>query len=295
MQNLYTIFRIIVYNKIKNLNSGISSYAYTWAIGVPGKEPEVPMTAYDLIDKAISLQVGHVQIADNMPLEGFSEKDLQALLMYAREHGVKIEVGARKLTVDRLSSYLDIATILKSNVLRFIIDGTDYAPHIDEVVKVIKHLAPALENNRIYLALENHDRLLTTAFVEIIEKAGSEWVGICLDTVNSMGAGEGLETVIKRLGPLSVNFHVKEFTVKRIYHMMGFEIEGLPLGEGQLPLKKVLSYLGPKCKTAILEQWVPPVEGDLQATIDKEDQWATQSMKYLKSILAKNPVQEEEK
>ena len=273
------------------MNPGISSYAYTWAIGVPGKEPEKPMTAFGLIDKAVSLQVEHVQIADNMPLEGFSEKELLELLSYAQQHNIKIEVGASKLTIDRLSRYLEIAATLKSRILRFIIDGDGYTPTIDEVTGIIRGFIPELAEKRVYLALENHDRFLTTGFMEIIEKTGSEWVGICLDTVNSMGAGEGLETVMQRLGPLSVNFHVKEFIVKRIYHMMGFQIEGLPLGEGQLPVKKVLGCLGPKCQTAILEQWVPPVEGDLGATISREDEWAMMGIKYLKNILANNQVQ----
>ena len=271
---------------MSTLNPGISSYAYTWAVGVPGMEPEQPMTAFALIDKAVSLEVNYLQIADNMPLEDFPEKSLRELLAYAQSHSVEIEVGARKLTIDRLSAYLEIAGLLDSRLLRFIIDGPDYTPAVDEVIEIIRQALPALEKNRVYLALENHDRFLTTAFVEIIEKVGSEWVGICLDTVNSMGAGEGLETVIERLGPLSVNFHVKEFTVKRIYHMMGFEIEGLPLGEGQLPLEKVLENLGANCKTAILEQWVPPVTGDIQATINRENEWATQSIEYLKRALS---------
>jgi len=33
---------------------GLSSYTYTWAIGVPGLMPEKPMEVYDLIDKAFS-------------------------------------------------------------------------------------------------------------------------------------------------------------------------------------------------------------------------------------------------
>ena len=248
------------------------------------------MTAFELIDKASAMQIAYVQIADNLPLENFSGNALQKLLEYAQQKGITIEVGARQLTVDRLLTYLDIAKTLNSRILRFIIDGPGYTPSIKVIVEAIKCIIPFLEKNQIYLALENHDRLFTTDFVKIIEKTDSKWVGICLDTVNSMGAGEGLETVIKRLAPLAVNFHVKEFIVKRIYHMMGFEIEGVPLGDGQLPLNKVLKSLGPQCHTAILEQWVPPIQGDLPATIKREDTWANQSVKYLKDILAKNSL-----
>ena len=242
------------------------------------------MSVLDLIDKAVRLDVSCVQIADNLPLEGFSDADLATVKEYADQHQVSLEVGARHLTPDRLRRYTEIAAYLESRILRFVIDGPDYAPTIAEVTEIIQAHLPALEEHRICLAIENHDRLLSTEFADLVRRVNSEWVGICLDTVNSMGAGEGLTTVIERLGPLAVNFHVKEFTVKRIYHMMGFEIEGLPLGTGMLPVPTVLHHLGAQCKTAILEQWVPP-EKDIQATIRKEERWAEESIRYLKRAL----------
>lgn len=268
------------------LEPGISSYTYTWAIGVPGSEPANPMGVFGLIDKAVDLGVKYVQIADNLPLEDFRQKKLLDLRAYAQTRQVKIEVGARKLTRERLEKYIAIADSLDSDILRFVIDGPGYEPAPGEVVRVVEVCLPMLRNNKVRLAIENHDRLLTTEFVEIIRRVGDPSVGICLDTVNSMGAAEGLETVIERLAPLTVNFHVKEFTVKRISHMMGFVIEGLPLGMGMLPLKTILPRLDTRCRTAILEQWTPPVEGDLAATIKRESDWAEQSMAHLKSVLA---------
>ena len=50
---------------------GISSYTYTWAVGVPGSMPPKPLSAYDLVDKAFNLGLGVVQIADNLPLESW--------------------------------------------------------------------------------------------------------------------------------------------------------------------------------------------------------------------------------
>ena len=52
-----------------NMRLGITSYTYTWAIGVPGSMPEKPMQVYGLIDKAFAWDISLVQIADNLPLE----------------------------------------------------------------------------------------------------------------------------------------------------------------------------------------------------------------------------------
>ena len=36
---------------------GISSYTYTWAIGLPGQLPAIPMNFYGLIEKAREIDV----------------------------------------------------------------------------------------------------------------------------------------------------------------------------------------------------------------------------------------------
>ncbi len=95
-----------------------------------------------------------------------------------------------------------------------------------------------LESRGIILALENHDRLHASVFRDIVEASSSNNVGICLDCVNSMGIGEDIETVLKFLAPYTVNLHIKDFSVKRVSHKMGFVIEGTPAGQGLLNLPR---------------------------------------------------------
>ncbi|WPP50305.1 hypothetical protein [Catalinimonas niigatensis] len=47
---------------------GISSYTYTWAVGVPGHFPAQRLDVFGLIRKASELGLSCVQIADNLPL-----------------------------------------------------------------------------------------------------------------------------------------------------------------------------------------------------------------------------------
>ncbi len=266
------------------MKAGISSYTYTWAIGVPGSEPEKTMTIFDLIEAAVKLEVKVVQIADNLPLENFSALELLDIKQFAEKRGIQIEVGARWMTTERLREYLEIARIMESPILRFVIDGPGFEPGLDEIHTVIQEIVPELEALNIILVIENHDRLPAREFVEIVEKSGSKNVAICLDTVNSMGAGEGLETVIGLLAPLTRNLHVKEFSIHRVFHKMGFVIEGCPLGKGMLPVAELVSKVSANCQSAILEQWTPPEE-NIEKTIQKEKEWAEESIKYLKSII----------
>ncbi len=266
------------------MKPGISSYTYTWAIGVPGKEPKKPMTIFQLIEKAAELKVQIVQVADNLPLDQFSKTELQKIRNHADDLGIQIEVGSKKMTLNNLETYLQIAAFFESPILRFVIDGEGFHPALKEIHSIIKNAVSLLEANKIILAIENHDRFKAAEFVEMVEKAGSDYVAICLDSVNSMGAGEGLETVIGKLAPFTVNLHVKEFSVKRVFHKMGFVIEGCPLGEGMLPVLEIIQKVPKNCNSAILEQWTPP-EDTLEKTIEKEARWAEQGIKYLKSVL----------
>ena len=58
---------------------GLSTYTYTWAVGVSGSMPDIPLTAEGLIDKAAEQGIGLVQFADNLPLEKM-EKDSKIIL-----------------------------------------------------------------------------------------------------------------------------------------------------------------------------------------------------------------------
>jgi 3-oxoisoapionate decarboxylase len=268
------------------MKAGISSYTYTWAVGVPGSEPTHPLSAFDLVDKAGELNVSVLQIADNLPLYSLKPSDLEKLAEYAKSKGVAIEVGARGLTSESLKEYINIAGILKSPILRFVIDGSGYEPDVDTVLELIRQHLPELEKVNIALVMENHDRLHSSTFKQIIESINHPLLGICLDSVNSLGIAEGLETVVDNLAPYTLNLHVKDFTIRRVDHKMGFVVEGVPAGKGFLNLSWILEKLKPwnRCHSAILELWTPPA-ASIEETIKKEDAWARESVEYLKQII----------
>ncbi len=262
---------------------GISTYTYGWAVGVPESMPAHPMTELHLLAKARDFGLGLVQFGDNLPLHQLSEERLAFFAQQAADWEITLELGARKLTDEHLQLYLSLAQRFNTRMLRFVIDGPGYEPSLDEITGIIKNQLPQLEGAKITLGLENHDRLKAREFARIMEAISSPYVGICLDSVNSMGAGEGLEQIVDTLCPYTVNLHIKDFGIQRLPHLMGFQIDGRPAGQGMLNVPWLLSKITPfgRCKTAILEQWVVP-EKDIYDTIRKEGTWAAQSISYLK-------------
>ena len=66
------------------------------------------------------------------------------------------------------------------------------------VEAAIRFLGPSLSDElRDFAALPARAKSLA----EIIERAGGEGVGICLDTANSLGCGEDVFTVLRTLAP----------------------------------------------------------------------------------------------
>jgi 3-oxoisoapionate decarboxylase len=264
---------------------GLSTYTYTWAIGVPGHLPKSPMTLFGLVDLAHRNQLKVVQIADNSPLHLLSGEELDKLLAYATLKGVSIEVGTRGMSIENVIAYLAIAKQLQSPILRMVIDGPGFEPDLSEVIEMLQKIIPLLKASQIKLAIENHDRFKSYEFAQMITETDPEWVGICLDSVNSMGAGEGIAEVVRTLAPFTINLHLKEFVIKRVSHKMGFVVEGLPAGEGMLNIPSLLETIEKtgKCQSAILELWTPPSE-TIEETIRKENDWAEQSIVNLKKL-----------
>ena len=264
---------------------GISSFTYGWSIGVPGNLPVVRMNEIDLIHHANYFGVSCLQIGDNLPVHNMSSIQREKLKSEAQKYNIELEIGARKLTQDHLKQYLELTSFFQSPLLRFVVDGEGYEPDASTIIEVITTAIPLLKENNIILGIENHDRFKADELVFIMESINDPAVGICLDCVNSLGAGEGLEWVLRRLAPFTVNLHIKDFKIGRLYHQMGFHITGTPAGKGMMDVHRIMNTLSSfnRCQSAILEQWIEP-ENSIDETTKKEQQWAIEGIQYLKPL-----------
>ncbi|MCJ7739240.1 MAG: sugar phosphate isomerase/epimerase [Anaerolineae bacterium] len=137
---------------------GISSYTYSWAVGIPGHLPERPVRPIDLLARASALGVRVVQIADNMPLHLLPAAELEVLAEHAQDLGLDIEIGTRGILPAHLHTYLQLARQLKSSILRVVVDTAESHPTRAEIVRTITSFCLELEQAGVVLAIENHAR-----------------------------------------------------------------------------------------------------------------------------------------
>jgi hypothetical protein len=270
---------------------GIGSYTYTWACGVPGHLPARVLSPLDLCRRATELGVKVVQLCENVATV---EGDHYEAMLYANAHGIEIELGVRGMAAETFLDLSPLMAMYDARFFRLVVDVRGMEPTPEEVIRGLrlwlKHLCGPPKTygfrHKVSIALENHDRFSALTLVRIIEEVGPDRVGITLDTVNSFGALEGPEHVVKTLAPYVLSLHVKDFTIRRVPSQMGFVIEGCPAGEGRLDIPWLLNTIreAGRDPNAIIELWTPPAD-TLEKTIAREADWAERSVKYMRTLL----------
>ncbi|MGQ0636435.1 MAG: sugar phosphate isomerase/epimerase family protein [Planctomycetaceae bacterium] len=266
---------------------GISSYTYVWSVGVPGYErPAQPLTAWSLLDKAASLDVGVLQLCDNLPLFDLSTDEIGALAKRADSMNIELEAGMSGIDPEKLREGLSLARRLGSPILRVVLDTDGFQPTPDEVVTTLGRILQEFERQEVVLAIENHDRFASVTLRDILRRADSEYLGICFDTANSIGCLESADRVLDALGPRIVNVHLKDYSLHRPPHHKGYVVEGRPAGGGQLDVPGLLARIKAigRDPNVILELWPPP-QATLRQSIDLEEAWARDSIRFLRKFI----------
>ncbi|WP_168122141.1 sugar phosphate isomerase/epimerase [Paenibacillus sp. HB172176] len=261
---------------------GISTYTFTWAIGVPGyAAPQTPLTLEGLLAIASAHHVSLVQIADNIPLHAQSDSQLNRLKELADDSRIDLEVGTRGTAPEHLLRYLAIAKQLGAKLVRSLITMPDLAAARLQLAEALPHF----ENAGVCLAIENHGLHRSSDLAALLCDLRSPMLGCCLDTVNSFGALDDPQRVFEHLMPYVRNLHIKDFTIERVSHAMGFEILGTPAGYGKLNIPDLLRRATtlPERPTAILELWTPYTKS-IGDTIRLERKWFEQSLAYLNTL-----------
>jgi sugar phosphate isomerase/epimerase len=269
---------------------GISSWSLPWSIGLPGY-PRLPrpLGAIGLLERAVEAGVSVVQIADNLPLHELPEPELDRLREGARARGLTLEAGIRGVEQEHLARYITIAQRIGARVLRTVLSGRLCGPEQMAVAEEgIRHVLPGLDRQGVTLALENNEAFSAAEFAGLMRRIASPRVGICLDTANSLGRPETLETVVRHLAEYAVVLHAKDYDIRRIDTRMGFSVVGQPAGDGRVDFEWVLAELRERGRdqiSVIVEHW-PPFEGTIDATVRMEEEWLARSVRFLRSELS---------
>lgn len=111
----------------------------------------------------------------------------------------------------------------------------------DRSWKSLQIAQPLAEKHRIGLAVENHKDWRIDELLGMLKRLDSEYVGVCLDTGNSMALLEDPHEVADAYAPWTFTTHLKDMGLAE--YDDGFLLAEVPLGKGMLDVPRIVSTL----------------------------------------------------
>lgn len=239
---------------------GIDSFSVRWQ----------GWDAVQILEYAARLGLDNVHFSERRHLAELDEGYLTALKRRADELGLTIEIGM--LSFDKFAGAFDAtlgsgeqqlmemaraAAIVGSPVVRCVLGfqsdrlgPVPFEQHIDECIRALRAAGPVARDHGVRFAVENHGGvdLLARELRALIEAAGTDIAGACLDTGNPVYGGEDPVLSAEVLGPLIISSHVRDSRVWTVED--GAMAQWVPMGKGQIDMKRVVEIMAEQAPDA---------------------------------------------
>ncbi|MFF2631717.1 sugar phosphate isomerase/epimerase family protein [Microbacterium sp. NPDC058021] len=262
---------------------GLGTYAFFWQHSDRALEP---LSLTDAFRATRELGVDLFQICDFDPLERMTDAELRDAAAAARDLGLTIELGTKGIEPGRLARFLELAATFDAVLVRSMLYGPDSRPTRGQAVEWLSAAMPRYAASGVTLALETYEQVATSGLVAVIERVGSDCLGVCLDPANVTARLELPRDAVELTAPLVKNVHVKDFAFSRQPGWVGFTYSGAPMGTGLHDYPHLLETVRPRERgvNEIVEHWLP-WQGDGESTIQTEREWTRTTLEYLRSTL----------
>lgn len=117
----------------------------------------------------------------------------------------------------------------------------DWRTHVEQSRRELEAARPLLDRYKIPLGIENHKDWTADELVELMQRYGTEYLGVCLDFGNNLSLLDDPMTAIENLAPFTVSTHLKNMAVQP--NRDGFLLSEVLLGDGFLDLPRAISLV----------------------------------------------------
>lgn len=158
----------------------------------------------------------------------------------------KNEADAARFEADAVASKQAGASILRTVCMtgrryETLESAEQFRAFAEQSWRSLRLAEPIAAKHGVKLAVENHKDWRTDEMVAWLRRLGSEHVGVCLDTGNSIALMEEPHAVVEALAPWTLTTHLKDMAVAE--YDEGFLLAEVPLGDGFLDLPKVAATI----------------------------------------------------
>lgn len=124
--------------------------------------------------------------------------------------------------------------------------------HIENTVRELKAVRSMALDCGVTIAVENHSGdMQARELRDLIEAAGKDYVGACLDTGNAMWVVEDPMVTLETLAPCTVTTHIRDSVV--FEHPRGAAAQWVALGDGSIDFKAFVAKYAALCPNAVMQ------------------------------------------
>ena len=121
---------------------------------------------------------------------------------------------------------------------------------MEATIKALRSVRSQALDAGVMIALENHGDLQAREARTVIEEAGKDFVGCCLDSGNPVMLMEDPLWTLEVLGPYVVTSHIRDSAVYE--HPRGAAVQWVALGDGSIDFGHFMSRFRKLCPKALL-------------------------------------------
>jgi 3-oxoisoapionate decarboxylase len=221
-------------------------------------------TPFQQLDFAAKWNVKVVHFSEIGFLGSLDPDNLKRVRARADELKIDIEIGMRSIcpsstmfdktqgtAEEQLGKMIAAAQIVRSPIVRAVLgssrdrqDGID--THIDDTVKVLKNMRSRLVDAGVKVAIENHaGDMQARELKRLIESAGPDYVGVCLDSGNPVWTIEDPHLTLDTLAPYVLTSHMRDSALWNT--PQGAAVRWTRMGEGNMGMEDYLRTYIQKC------------------------------------------------
>jgi sugar phosphate isomerase/epimerase len=223
-------------------------------------------TPFQYLDFAAKWGIRVVHFSEVRFLGGLEEQNLKAVRAHAEELGIEVEIGmlsicptstifdkSKGTAEEQLTRMAAAAQIVGSHIVRCVLgtaaDRTSTTPldaNIENTVQVLHNVRSRIVDAGVKVAIENHAGDMQAREVKmLIEEAGKDFVGSCLDSGNPLWTIEDPHLTLETLAPYVLTSHVRDTALWNT--PQGIAVAWTRMGEGNVGIEDYIREYAAKC------------------------------------------------
>jgi 3-oxoisoapionate decarboxylase len=209
-------------------------------------------TPFQYLDYCAAQKAKVVHFSEIRFIGNLERDNLLKVRAYAERKGVEVEIGMKSIcptskmfdakagtAEEQLARMIAAATFAGSKIVRCVLGSAeDRTPgpigaHIDNTVKVLRRMRSRAMDADVKIAVENHaGDMQGWELRNLIEAAGKDFVGACLDSGNPCWTLEDPHATLEALHPYTLTSHIRDSAVWRVPR--GAAVSWVRMGEGNV-------------------------------------------------------------